>query len=127
MLKRYIAVTFMMAGMLYITYSPSAFGNAADIAIVNQLFLYSLIALVIGASSYVLHTGFLTPVLRGFAGLGSLFVQKSKALREENERLQSDSSLLAWKVSISRKLAAYALGGGSGMLIGSVSLLLFYF
>ncbi|MBN3525154.1 DUF3899 domain-containing protein [Paenibacillus apiarius] len=125
MLKRYIAVTFMVA--LFITCSPSAFGTAADIAIVNQLFLYGLIALVIGASSYVLHSGFLAPLLRGFAGLGSLFVHKSKALRKEDELIRADPSLLAWKASLGRKLGAYALGGGSGMLLGSISLMHFYF
>ncbi|WP_268626909.1 DUF3899 domain-containing protein [Paenibacillus alvei] len=129
MLARYAVSSIIVVAIVY-TISAPPFGlmsDRIDVGSVNSCFLYGLILLIIGALAYVMRTGFLNPIVRGVSSLGSMFTGTSKALREEDRHLQGDTSLQHWKLTVSRKLSAYALGCGSGMLISSIILQIQHF
>ncbi|SYX83540.1 DUF3899 domain-containing protein [Paenibacillus alvei] len=129
MLARYAVSSIIVVAIVYIISAPP-FGLMSvriDVGSVNRCFLYGLVLLIIGAFAYVMRTGFLNPIVRGASSLGSMFTATSNALREEERRLQADTSLQQWKLTVSRKLSAYALGSGSGMLLGAIILQIQYF
>lgn len=129
MLTRYAVSLIIVVAIVYTISAPPfvLMSDQIDVDSVNRCFLYGLILMIIGAFAYVMRTGFLNPVARGVSSLGSMFTATSNALREEDKRLQADTSLQHWKLTVSRKLSAYALGCGSGMLIGAVILQIQYF
>ncbi|MDK8180444.1 DUF3899 domain-containing protein [Paenibacillus sp. UMB4589-SE434] len=127
MRKHYILAFSLATVMLCGGYIPIVSGyRNVDLTIINSLFLYGLSACIIGAVMYVIRTGFLTPVYRGFATISSAFLPKSRALQEE-EKHSSHTAPFAWKNAAVQKLGAYFLGGGIGILTVSVIMQLYYF
>ncbi|AUO05591.1 hypothetical protein NS115_22625 [Paenibacillus jamilae] len=123
MISRF-GITALIVGTLGFSYAaPHLMYGRENLATANLLFLLGLLGLVIGAIFHVLQSGFLTLFLRGFADIGQLFIRQSKALQEENERLRSDESLLAWKTSMFRQLKVYTSGCGTGLLLCSIVLM----
>ncbi|MGG4394142.1 DUF3899 domain-containing protein [Paenibacillus thiaminolyticus] len=128
MLARYaIAAAVSAAGLSIIYFQAGSGSTPIHAVIINRWFLYGLLAMIAGALGYVLRTGFLAPLLRGFAAVGAAFAAKPRALAKEDERLQADPALQAWKQALGRKLSAYLLGAGTGLAIGALTLQIYYF
>ncbi|MFM9281086.1 DUF3899 domain-containing protein [Paenibacillus jiagnxiensis] len=133
MLLRTIAVTGLAAGITWLicngsvqaavtgTGPVSAIQGGQEAA--NRLFLYGMLALVVGALAYVRNTGFFAPLSKGLNMLQGVR-RTSRSLQRENERLMQDEALQSWKLSLYRGLSWYSVSIGGGLVLASTVWLL---
>ncbi|MFB5677352.1 DUF3899 domain-containing protein [Paenibacillus terreus] len=133
MLLRTIAVTGLAAGITWFICNGSVQAAVVGVGAVsvlqggqeaaNRLFLYGMLALVIGALAYVRNTGFFAPLSKGLTLLQGVS-RTSRSLQRENERLMQDEELQSWKLSLYRGLSWYSASIGGGLVLASTVWLL---
>lgn len=116
MVKRYfysagsvatIVILLALFGMIQIV-------SEADL---NKLFLVGIFSLLVGASMYVLNTGFLDLFFQGFRTLGIITMKKPSSMKEVDDLIEADTVFKEWKNKLSSHLMTYLLGMGTGLLL----------
>lgn len=83
----------------------------------NKLFLIGIISLLVGASMYVLKTGFFDMFFQGFKTLSNMTIKNSASMKEVDELIDADNVFKEWKNKLSTQLMKYSLGIGTGILL----------
>ncbi|EPD50868.1 hypothetical protein HMPREF1210_02376 [Paenisporosarcina sp. HGH0030] len=116
MVKRY----FYSDGSVAIVVIFLAFFQKIQIvseADLNKLFLIGIISLLVGASMYVLKTGFFDLFFQGFKTLSNMTIKNSASMKEVDELIDADNVFKEWKNKLSTQLMTYSLGIGTGILL----------
>ena len=88
----------------------------------NMLFLMGIFCLLVGASMYVLNTGFLDLFFQGFKTLSGMTIKNSASMKEVDDLINADNVFNEWKNKLSTQLMTYSLGIGTGLLLLSTIL-----
>ena len=83
----------------------------------NKLFLIGIISLLVGASMYVLKTGFFDMFFQGFKTLRNMTIKKPASMKEVDELIDADNVFKEWKNKLSTQLMTYSLSIGTGILL----------
>jgi len=83
----------------------------------NMLFLMGIFCLLVGASMYVLNTGFLDLFFQGFETLSGMTIKNSASMKEVDDLINADNVFNEWKNKLSTQLMTYSLGIGTGLLL----------
>ncbi|MED3572896.1 DUF3899 domain-containing protein [Cytobacillus praedii] len=89
----------------------------------NQIFLYGVIALLIGSILFVLRTGFFRPFIAGCKQLYAIAFKQSAVMKNADEHISRDPSFQTWKNQFSAKFMQFTLGIGTGCIVCSIAVI----
>ena len=121
MVKRYFysAGSVIIAVIFLALFRKIQIVSEADL---NKLFLVGIFSLLVGASMYVLNSGFLDLFFQGFKTLRSMTIKKPSSMKEVDDLIEADPNFKEWKNRLSSYLMTYTLGIGTGLLLLSTIL-----
>lgn len=117
MLKSYIysvLLSFCSSFLLSAIYNHSLQLN-------DKIFLYGVIALLIGSILFVLRTGFFRLFLTGFNKIYTFAFKQASLMKNIDEQISKDLTFQRWKNQFSAKLMQYSLGAGTGCIVYSLT------
>ncbi|MBV6684712.1 DUF3899 domain-containing protein [Bacillus sp. JRC01] len=91
-------------------------GSKADLA--DAAFLIGLCLLILGVSSLIMKTGFLTPVAEGFKTIGEWMIRRSRSMERTDDLIKRDHDFQAFKSNLFTRITQ------STFIMGACSILI---